>query len=31
MSEDPDTIVAEIELQLRRSFCVRPEDRGEAA
>lgn len=31
MSEDADAIVGEMELQLRRSFCARPEDRGEAA
>jgi AcrR family transcriptional regulator len=27
MAEDPDAIVGEIELQVRRSFCARPEDR----
>ena len=31
MAEDRDAIVRELERQLRRCFCVRPEDRGEAA
>jgi AcrR family transcriptional regulator len=31
MADDPDTIIAEIELQLRRCFCRRPEDRGDRA
>lgn len=28
-NDDPDPLIAELELQLRRSFCARPEDRGQ--
>jgi AcrR family transcriptional regulator len=31
MREDPEEIVSGMVLQLRRSFCARPQDRGEAA
>ncbi len=30
MTEDPEEIISGMELQLRRAFCVRPEDRGDA-
>ncbi len=30
MKEDPESIVASMELHLRRAFCRKPEDRGDA-